>query len=68
MAKTSKHRPARQKKDQLSCMWGLFSMFDFRHGGTTRRLLSDRRRYPSNIAHGTSSDYLGNNYYAVHVC
>ncbi|XP_071696888.1 uncharacterized protein [Rutidosis leptorrhynchoides] len=55
MAKTSKRRPARQKKDQLGCMWGILSMFDFRHGGTTRRLLSDRRRYPTNKTHGSLS-------------
>ncbi|KAL4562696.1 hypothetical protein LXL04_026726 [Taraxacum kok-saghyz] len=45
MAKKSKQRPVRQKKDQSGCMWGLISMFDFRHGRTTKRLLSDRRRY-----------------------
>ncbi|GJX12916.1 TRM32-like protein [Tanacetum coccineum] len=44
MAKKSKQRSARQKKDQLGCMWGLINMFDFRHGRPTRRLLSDRRR------------------------
>ncbi|KAK8491313.1 hypothetical protein V6N12_000048 [Hibiscus sabdariffa] len=30
--------------DQLGCMWGLITMFDFRHGRMTQRLLSDRRR------------------------
>ncbi|OMO88595.1 hypothetical protein COLO4_20185 [Corchorus olitorius] len=44
MAKRSNRRPVRYEKDQLGCMWGLISMFDFRHGRTTQRLLSDRRR------------------------
>ncbi|XP_022722626.1 uncharacterized protein LOC111279836 isoform X2 [Durio zibethinus] len=44
MAKRSNKRPVRHEKDQLGCMWGLISMFDFRHGRSTQRLLSDRRR------------------------
>ncbi|KAK9056178.1 hypothetical protein SSX86_027267 [Deinandra increscens subsp. villosa] len=54
MAKRSKQRPARQKKDQSGCMWGIISMLDFRHGRTPRRLLSDRRRYTDNNTHGSS--------------
>ncbi|KAJ0598223.1 hypothetical protein HanHA89_Chr04g0163411 [Helianthus annuus] len=55
MAKRSKQRPARQKKDhQSGCMWGIISMFDFRHARTPRRLLSDRRRFPDNNAQGSS--------------
>ncbi|KAI3829239.1 hypothetical protein L1987_03356 [Smallanthus sonchifolius] len=42
MAKRSKRRQRRQNKDHAGCMWGLISIFDFRHGQTTRRLLSDR--------------------------
>ncbi|KAJ0717502.1 hypothetical protein HanPI659440_Chr13g0524121 [Helianthus annuus] len=42
MAKRSKRRQRQQNKDHAGCMWGLISMFDFRHGQTTRRLLSDR--------------------------
>lgn len=34
----------RYEKGQTGCMWGLISMFDFRHGRSTRRLLSDRKR------------------------
>ncbi|KAL4271702.1 hypothetical protein GQ457_13G029330 [Hibiscus cannabinus] len=44
MGKRSNRRPVRHEKDQLGCMWGLITMFDFRHGRTTQRLLSDRRR------------------------
>lgn len=54
MAKRSKQRVARQKKDHSGCMWGLMSMFDFRHGRTTRRMLSDRRRYTTDNTHGSS--------------
>lgn len=43
MGKRSQRRPVRYEKDQSGCMWGLISIFDFRHGGTTRKLLSDRR-------------------------
>lgn len=43
MAKKSKRRNSQQIKDQAGCMWGLMSMFDFRHGRTTKRLLSDRK-------------------------
>ncbi|KAI7758430.1 hypothetical protein M8C21_013118 [Ambrosia artemisiifolia] len=58
MAKSSKQRPVRQKKDQSGCMWGIISMFDFRHGRTPRRLLSDRRRYPDNNTQGSSHPTL----------
>ncbi|KAK0582382.1 hypothetical protein LWI29_024960 [Acer saccharum] len=44
MAKGSQRRPVRYEKDQLGCMWGLISIFDFRYGRSTQRLLSDRRR------------------------
>lgn len=44
MAKRSQQRHARQKKDKSGCMWGIISMFDFRHDRTPKRLLSDRRR------------------------
>ncbi|KAI3693381.1 hypothetical protein L6452_33216 [Arctium lappa] len=42
MAKRSNKRSPQQNKDQAGCMSGLISIFDFRHGRTTRRLLSDR--------------------------
>ncbi|KAH1096195.1 hypothetical protein J1N35_013116 [Gossypium stocksii] len=44
MAKRSNRRPVRYERDQMGCMWGLITMFDFRHGRSTQRLLSDRRR------------------------
>ncbi|XP_073118847.1 uncharacterized protein [Henckelia pumila] len=45
MAKRSKRRPTRHKRnEQMGCMWGLISLFDFRQGRSTRRLLSDRIR------------------------
>ncbi|KAL4567075.1 hypothetical protein LXL04_022647 [Taraxacum kok-saghyz] len=43
MAKRSKRHHKQQNKDQAGCMWGLISIFDFRHVRTTKRLLSDRR-------------------------
>nr|XP_043627784.1 uncharacterized protein LOC122599346 isoform X2 [Erigeron canadensis] len=49
MAKRSKRRQAQENKDRAGCMWGLISIFDFRHGRTTRRLLSDRRIVANNI-------------------
>ncbi|KAK6266038.1 hypothetical protein QUC31_016875 [Theobroma cacao] len=55
MAKTSNRRPVRYEKEQLGCMWGLISMFDFRHGRSTQRLLSDRRRsYRNAVGVGNS--------------
>ncbi|KAL0002474.1 hypothetical protein SO802_016255 [Lithocarpus litseifolius] len=44
MGKRSQRRLVRYEKDQSGCMWGLISIFDFRQGRTTRRLLSDRKR------------------------
>lgn len=44
MAKKSQKRPVRYEKDHFGCMWGLMNIFDFRHGRSTQRLLSDRRR------------------------
>ncbi|XP_038708067.1 uncharacterized protein LOC120003245 isoform X2 [Tripterygium wilfordii] len=44
MGKRSHKRPVRYEKDPSGCMWGLISIFDFRHGRTTQKLLSDRRR------------------------
>ncbi|KAJ9171385.1 hypothetical protein P3X46_014764 [Hevea brasiliensis] len=49
MAKKSQRRPIRHERDQSGCMWGLISMFDFRHGRSTKRLLSDRKRGPRHI-------------------
>ncbi|KAD5317018.1 hypothetical protein R6Q59_032288 [Mikania micrantha] len=55
MAKRSQQRPARQKKDTSGCMSGIISMFNFRHGRISRRLLSDHRRYMDNNTHGPPS-------------
>lgn len=44
MPKKSQKRPMRYEKDQLGCMWGLMSMFDFRNGRSTQKLLADKRR------------------------
>ncbi|TYI91941.1 hypothetical protein E1A91_D02G030800v1 [Gossypium mustelinum] len=49
MAKRSNRRPVRYERDQMGCMWGLITMFDFRHGRSTQRLLSDRRRGNRNV-------------------
>ncbi|XP_051121604.1 uncharacterized protein LOC127245002 [Andrographis paniculata] len=41
MAKRSQRRPSRA---QAGCIWSLISIFAFRNGKSTRRLLSDRKR------------------------
>ncbi|XP_071691115.1 uncharacterized protein [Rutidosis leptorrhynchoides] len=56
MAKRSKRRQAKQKKDETGCMSGLISMFDFRHGrSATRNLLTDRRIVNNNTV---ASEYI----------
>ncbi|KHG28999.1 Formate--tetrahydrofolate ligase [Gossypium arboreum] len=57
MAKRSNRRPVRYERDQMGCMWGLITMFDFRHGRSTQRLLSDRRRGKRNVV---GMGYSGN--------
>ncbi|KAH7690748.1 hypothetical protein IHE45_02G070500 [Dioscorea alata] len=42
MAKRSRRR-SQQSKDNAGCMWGFISLFDFRQGHSTRKLLSDRK-------------------------
>ncbi|XP_057496510.1 uncharacterized protein LOC130781350 [Actinidia eriantha] len=44
MAKRSQKRHIRYEKEQVGCMWAFISIFDFRHGRSTRKLLTDRRR------------------------
>lgn len=44
MAKRSRKRVARYQRDQSGCMWGLISIFDFRHGRSSQKLLADRKR------------------------
>ncbi|XWS09172.1 hypothetical protein CRYUN_Cryun40dG0063500 [Craigia yunnanensis] len=59
MAKRSNRCRMRCEKDQLGCMGGLISMFDFRHGPSTQRLLSDRRRGNRNeVGVGNSGNKL----------
>ncbi|XP_050236373.1 uncharacterized protein LOC126686378 [Mercurialis annua] len=50
MAKKSQKRSVRQERGQSGCMWGFISMFDFRHGRSTHKLLSDKRRGTRHIA------------------
>ncbi|XP_052192067.1 uncharacterized protein LOC127801200 [Diospyros lotus] len=43
MAKRSQRHSMRYEKDQAGCVWAFINIFDFRHGRSTRKLLSDRR-------------------------
>lgn len=43
MAKKSQRRSMRYEKDQSGCMWGFISMFDFRHGRASQKLIADKR-------------------------
>lgn len=54
MGKKSQRRSVRYEKDQLGCMWGFISIFDFRHGRFTQKMLSDRRR-TGKLASGKNS-------------
>ncbi|GAB4844488.1 hypothetical protein Ancab_037866 [Ancistrocladus abbreviatus] len=44
MAKKSRKRAAQFEKNQYGCMWGLISMFDFRHVHSTQKRLPDQKR------------------------
>ncbi|XP_047155091.1 uncharacterized protein LOC124826332 [Vigna umbellata] len=44
MAKKSQRRHVRFEKDKSGCMWSFISMFDFRHGHSTRKMIADKRR------------------------
>lgn len=44
MAKRSQRRPSRNERAQAGCVWSLISLFAFRHGRSTRRLLSNRKQ------------------------
>ncbi|XP_020233138.1 uncharacterized protein LOC109813349 [Cajanus cajan] len=44
MAKKSQRRSVRYEKDKSGCMWGFISMFDFRNGHSTRKMIADKRR------------------------
>ncbi|XP_054783226.1 uncharacterized protein LOC129290475 [Prosopis cineraria] len=43
MGKRSQKRPKGNEKDRSGCMWGLISIFDFRHGHPTHKLITDFR-------------------------
>ncbi|KAL2330298.1 hypothetical protein Fmac_017879 [Flemingia macrophylla] len=43
MAKKSQGFPVNYEKDQSGCMWGFISIFDFRHGRFTRKMIADKR-------------------------
>ncbi|XP_020589323.1 uncharacterized protein LOC110030760 [Phalaenopsis equestris] len=43
MAKKSHKLLTRWRKENIGCMWGLISIFDFRRGRSTQRLLSDKK-------------------------
>lgn len=52
MAKKSQKRLLRHERGQAGCIWGLISIFDFRHGRSTKRLLSDRSRANKQVVGG----------------
>ncbi|KAG6510584.1 hypothetical protein ZIOFF_028609 [Zingiber officinale] len=45
-------QPVQPQRDNVGCMWGLMSLFDFRRGQPTQKLLSDKR-HGSNRRTGT---------------
>ncbi|CAN4125661.1 unnamed protein product [Withania somnifera] len=55
MAKRSQRHALRYEKDRAGCIWGLISIFDFRHGRATRKLLSDRARGSKQALAGSAS-------------
>ncbi|TMW98053.1 hypothetical protein EJD97_004556 [Solanum chilense] len=55
MAKRSHRHALRYEKDRAGCIWGLISIFDFRHGRATRKLLSDRARGSKLVLAGSAS-------------
>lgn len=58
MAKRKQRRPSRHERDEAGCIWGLISIFDFRHGRSTRRLLADRKRVGKQAVGRTLSETL----------
>ncbi|KAL8495236.1 hypothetical protein ACS0TY_019407 [Phlomoides rotata] len=54
MAKRSRRRPSRHERDQAGCIWGLISIFDFRNGRSTKRLL-DRKQESKQLVGAESS-------------
>ncbi|RDX63605.1 hypothetical protein CR513_57945 [Mucuna pruriens] len=55
MAKKTQRRPVRYEKDKSGCMWGFISMFDFRHGHSTRKMIADKRRSSKHVVGGVHS-------------
>lgn len=55
MAKRSHRHALRYEKDRAGCIWGLISIFDFRHGRATRKMLSDRMRGSKPALAGSAS-------------
>lgn len=64
MAKKSRKRSKRPKKDNAGCMSGLISLFDFRQGRFTQKLLPDKkhesRRHGGTVHSGNKFEVLGN--------
>ncbi|XP_016538067.2 uncharacterized protein LOC107839191 isoform X1 [Capsicum annuum] len=58
MAKRSQRHALRYERDRAGCIWGLISIFDFRHGRTTRKLLSDRKPGSKSVLGSASSSSM----------
>lgn len=54
MVRRSKQRLPRQNKDRAGCMSSIVSIFDFRHGRITRRMLSDHSTHLTESTMGPS--------------
>ncbi|KAL9303970.1 hypothetical protein ACSQ67_021233 [Phaseolus vulgaris] len=61
MAKKSQRRPVRFEKDKSGCMWGFISMFDFRHGHSTRKMIADKRRSSKHAVGAIKTKFEMNN-------
>ncbi|RAL54154.1 hypothetical protein DM860_004625 [Cuscuta australis] len=57
MAKKSQRR-LRYEKGHIGCMWGFISIFDFRRGVSTKKLLADRRRPGRQVGASSSSKLM----------
>ncbi|GMH31308.1 hypothetical protein Nepgr_033151 [Nepenthes gracilis] len=66
MAKKSRRRASRYEKNQSSCMWGLISIFDFRHVRSSQKLLRDRKRGSKHIIGEKSKLDVLNNSSEIH--
>ncbi|XP_047337323.1 uncharacterized protein LOC124941097 [Impatiens glandulifera] len=60
MAKRSQKRIPHYDKGQTGCIWTFISIFDFRNGRSTRRLLSDTKRHHSGRQ---QQQHVGNGYF-----